>query len=173
MIPKTPKLYKNFHIYKKYFDMQTKKITLQEFKNVVKNILKEEMGLEEISSDMFKRTMAGMRDKKHDERSAKLGGTFFREFEGKPLMGGTIVRINAHHPSSGDYFILRVVVEKEDRYGGMHKPDVAEYDVTNDKYNIEDTPVSRADARALSLIAQKINPDTKYRTSSAFTIKGY
>jgi len=48
------------------------------------------------------------------------------------------------------------------------------YDLDKDIYLDVDFPIERKDARLLSKIAEKINPDTKYKeTGKFFNIKGF
>lgn len=121
----------------------------------------------EISSDTFKSAVDVARGRGEDKRASKLGSTFLNSFVGKPLMGGTVSRIDIQKPSFGDYFdvTLEVLVPTQGTDGMYNKPKFIYYDVENDDWNMKGKglEVTRQDARVLSQIATKVNPDTKYR----------
>lgn len=145
----------------------------------VKQELERRKGqVKEISSDLFKRTIDVARGRDEDKRVSDLGSTFFNSFKGKPLLGGTIVNIETQKPSQADYFDvivqLSVPTQKEDG-SSFDKTTYIYYDVDRDDWNMKGREyfITRQDARMLSQIATKINPDSKYRQPAAhFDIQG-
>lgn len=121
----------------------------------------------EISADTFKSAVDVARGRGEDRRASNLGSTFLNSFVGKLLMGGTISRIDIQKPSFGDYFdvTLEVLVPTQGTDGMYDKPKYLYYDVENDDWGMKGKglEVTRQDARVLSQIAIKVNPDTKYR----------
>jgi hypothetical protein len=134
--------------------------------------------MSEISSDMFKRAVDVARDRGEDRRASRMGSTFLNSFIGRPLMGGKISRIDIQKPSFGDYFdvTVEVLVPTQGTQGMYDKPLYLYYDIENDEWNLKGKgfEITRPDARVLSQIAAKVNPDTKYsRGVEHFDIKGY
>ena len=134
--------------------------------------------IKEISSDTFKRAVDVARGRGEDRRASNLGSTFLNSFVGKPLMGGKISKIDIQKPSFGDYFdvTLEVLVPTQGTDGMYDKPTYLYYDVENDDWGMKGKglEVTRLDARMLSQIATKINPDTKYSKGvENFDIKGF
>jgi len=115
----------------------------------------------EISSDTFKSAIGKTKEYDQYGRGYRLGQTYLHKFEGKPLLGGTIREIGAINPPGSDFFNIQVTIDKIDERGRTTTKYI-NYDVTDDEWDEGIEGASRADARTLSLIAQKVNPDTKY-----------
>ena len=152
--------------------------TEEDIRKVKQELEKRKGQVKEISSDLFKRTIDVARGRDEDERVSKLGSTFFNSFKGKSLLGGTIVNIETQKPQQGDYFDvivqLSVPTQKEDG-SSFDKTMYIYYDVDRDDWNMKGREyfITRQDARMLSQIATKINPDSKYRQPAAhFDIQG-
>lgn len=137
--------------------------------------------LNEISSETFKSAIDVSRGRGTDTRTYKLGRTYFNEFIGKPFMGGKIIDIGVDSPQQGNYKIV-LIRFKKDVYqdSGYNKgrsvpvEGTIHYDIDKDEFTLGKDPIDRKDAVVLSKIAQKINPDTKYKeTGRYFKIKGY
>jgi len=140
-------------------------------------LARRKQNISEISSDTFKSAVDVARNRGENQRASKLGSTFLNAFVGKPLMGGKIFKIDIQKPSFGDYFhaTLKVLVPTQGTQGMYDKPEYLYYDVENDDWNMKGKglEITRSDARVLSQIATKINPDTKYsRGVEHFDIKG-
>jgi hypothetical protein len=123
--------------------------------------------VDEISADTFKSAVDVAKGRGENQRASKLGSTFLNSFVGKLLMGGTISKIDIQKPSWGDYFdvTLEVLIPTQGTDGMYDKPKYLYYDVENDDWGMKGKglEVTRQDARVLSQIAIKVNPDTKYR----------
>jgi len=149
------------------------------------NDMRREKGLKpiqeavtEISSDTFKGAVDVARGRGENQRISNLGSTFLHSFIGKPLMGGKISKIDVQKPSFGGYFdvTLQVLVPTQGTQGMYDKPTYLYYDVEGDDWNLKGKglEITRLDARVLSQIAIKVNPDTKYSTGvEHFDIKGF
>jgi hypothetical protein len=156
--------------------MATKKITLTEFKDLVKKIIKEEYKLNEISSDTFNTAIEKSKERGTDGRTQKLGSLYFNKFVGKPLMGGVIHGITVISTKQDNDKNVLIQVEKNVlRQSGITKKlNNYTYNVDSDEFNLGDIEIERKDAVILSKIAQHINPDTKYKkTGTTFKIKGW
>jgi hypothetical protein len=134
--------------------------------------------MREVSSDTFKSAVDVARNRGENERASKLGSTFLNAFVGKPLMGGKISKIDIQKPSFGDYFdaTLEVLVPTQGTQGMYDKPKYLYYDVENDDWNMKGKglEVTRQDARVLSQIAVKLNPESKYKQGTQhFDIIGF
>ena len=121
---------------------------------------------ERISSNLFKSAINVSKERGTDRRTERMGSLFFNEFVGKPLMGGVIEQITVNNPQQGNYRQVSIHVkynnpESESKYSFIY------YDIDKDNYNFDDRPIDRRDARLLSLIALKINPDSKYKEIAA------
>jgi len=147
-------------------------VTEQKLRSLVRDIINEE--LNEISPDLFKRATDVARGRGQDQRVSNMGETFFNKFRNKPLMGGNIVNVGYSKPQQSNYEEVVVEIEipsEEDPQ--KPKKRFIYYDVISDEWNIN-TEVTRADARIFSLIAQHINPNTKYKSGGeGFKIQGY
>jgi hypothetical protein len=129
--------------------------------------------INEISSDLFKRASDKALSLGQDNRNYRMENTFFNKFIGKPLMQGEIKSID----TLGDKnkFTIRVEQIFKSKDGvDMKTKGGAVYDADNDQYKVylpinQQTggtlmqALTRVDARILQLIAQKINPNTKYK----------
>lgn len=150
----------------------------QKLRSIIREIIKEslevETNLNEISPELFKRATDVSRERGQDRRTSSMGETFFNKFKGKPLMGSTIADVSYAKPQSGDYeeVIVRIEVPSS-VVPGETKSRYIYYDVRKDQWGV-DKEITRADARVLSLIAQHINPNTRYKSGGeGFQIKGY
>lgn len=142
-----------------------------------KNYIKNNPLLKEVSLDTFKSAVEKSKERGSDRRTVELGRLNFNQFNGKDLFGGKIARINYHSPQQGSFSLVEIIVEIPDpNNSGKTKEVAIGYNVDKDKYDdaYEKKEISVQDARTLSLIAQKINPDTKYKNqTAAFKIKGH
>ncbi len=149
-----------------------------EVKQLIKEwILENKENVDEISPELFKRATDVSRSRGQDERTVKMGQTFFNKFKGKPLMGGVIEDIWYTKPQQGDYEEVGIKVKHSFPNAPVVpdslKYDYLYYDVFFDEWKIKDE-ITRADARILSFIAQHINPETRYKSGGeGFRIKGY
>lgn len=144
-------------------------------KSELKQIIKEEIN--EISPELFKRATDISRQRGQDQRTVSMGQTFFNKFKGKSLMGGIIKDIWYSKPSQGQYEEVGIQIEylypNTEVVSDSLKYEYYYYDVKRDSWDVNDE-ITRADARVLSLIAQYINPETKYKSGGeGFRIKGY
>lgn len=128
---------------------------------------------ERISPDLFKSAIDVSKERGTDNRTRKLGTLYFNDFIGKPLMGGIISNIVVAFPQQSNYKNVRIEIEKESNIEpGKTKKSYITYDIYGDLFDIEQD-MDRKDARILSLIALKINPDSRYKeTGKYFSIKG-
>lgn len=118
----------------------------------------------EISAETFKSAIGASKERGTYKRTWRLGDTYFRQFKGKPLLDGTINRVTVDNQRA--YDTPTVVIEVTgvpDERPGIEKTVYIAYDIEQDTYDIENTPISRKDANTLWKIAQHINPDTKYK----------
>jgi len=142
-------------------------------KSELRQIIKEEIN--EISPELFKRATDISRSRGQDRRTISMGQAFFNKFKGKPLMNGTI--IDVYYQKQAGYEEVTVKVEYSYPNAPV-TPDAlkfkyATYNVKGDSWDVEDE-ITRADARILSLIAQQIEPNTRYKSGGeGFRIKGY
>ncbi len=145
----------------------------QKLRSLIRNLIKEEL-VNEISPELFKRATDVSRERGQDRRTMNMGETFFNKFKGRPLMGSTIADVSYAKPQSGDYEEVIVKIEVPSSVvPGETKFRFIYYDVRKDQWGV-DKEITRADARILSLIAQHINPDTRYKSGGeGFQIKGY
>jgi hypothetical protein len=130
---------------------------------------------EEISPDLLKRSINVGIERNYIDRTYNLGKKFFNEFIGMNLLYtyGKIDDIGIIYNNSNNRFIQIIV--NNYNYSGELTPEQAiiKYDIDNDLYDIN-FKIQRKDARILSKIAMKINPDTKYKESGKyFDIIGY
>lgn len=138
-------------------------------------IIREEIkSIKEISPELFKRATDISRSRGQDRRTVKMGQTFFNQFIGKPLMGGVIKDVTYAKPQQGYYEEVGVTIDQPSK---IVPTDIVRrhfyYNVKKDQWGI-DEEITRADARILSLIAQKINPETQYKSGGqGFRITGY
>jgi hypothetical protein len=139
---------------------------------VLANVTRDQQQpVDEISSDLFKKAIGMTKDRGQDNRTNKLGRTFFTEFTSKPLFGGTISDIIVNNPQQGNYSNVSIEILPTAQSG--QNLFYIYYDIDKDHYEL-DYPISRKDARTLSLIAAKINPQTQYRNGTGdFKIREY
>jgi hypothetical protein len=162
---------------KKLLDISIKDGSSQDVITSLQNAiqsLEKQSSVNEISPELFKRATDVSRERGQDRRTSSMGEAFFNKFKGRPLMGSTIVNVNYAKPQQGNYEEVIVKIESPSSVvPGETKFRYIYYDVKTDQWNI-DKEITRADARVLSLIAQHINPDTRYRSGGeGFQIKGY
>jgi len=177
MVDASPKAKMAIKMVKERVGMQSIKMNEnlmeQKLRSLIRNLIKEEL-VNEISPELFKRATDVSRERGQDRRTMNMGETFFNKFKGKPLMGGTIANVSYIKPQSGDYEEVIVEIKVPSSVvPGETKSRYIYYDVKKDQWGV-DKEIIRADARLLSLIAQQINPDTKYKSGGVgFDIKGY
>jgi len=139
----------------------------KDIEQVKAELARRKSNVDEISADTFKSAVDVAKGRGENQRASKLGSTFLNSFVGKLLMGGTISKIDIQKPSWGDYFdvTLEVLIPTQGTDGMYDKPKYLYYDVENDDWGMKGKglEVTRQDARVLSQIAIKVNPDTKYR----------
>jgi hypothetical protein len=154
----------------------------KKLKNFIKTTIREflnEQKLNEISTDIFKSAINVSRERGTDKRTYKLGELYLNQFMGKNLIGGEITNIGTFAPQQGNYRAVAIEVTKSVyQDSGYNKGEnklvkkYIYYDIDKDIYDVGE--IDRKDAVVLSKIAQKINPDTKYKeTGKYFNIKGW
>ena len=145
----------------------------QKLRSLIRNLIKEEL-VNEISPELFKRATDVSRERGQDQRTMKLGQLFFNKFRGKPLMGGIIEDVTYTKPQQGEYEEVIIQIKSPSPVvPGETKTRYIYYNVRADQWEV-DKEITRTDARILSLIAQHINPDTRYKSGGVgFDIKGY
>ena len=131
-----------------------------EFVKLLKETVKS--SINEISSDLFKRASTKSMSMGQPERRDRMANTFFSKFIGKPLMQSEITSI------SNDAGELNINIEGTfDSENRKINRASAKYDMNLDQYQVilpkKMQGLTRVDARILQLIAQKANPDTKYK----------
>ena len=127
--------------------------------------------IKEISSDLFKSAAMASKGRGTHGRTQKLTSTYFNDFIGKPLFGGKITGITSSRDMNIVVHMQNIVINNENilDYAISYYPDHDHW-ALGEKVRL----ITRKDARILSLIAQKINPDTKYKnTTLHFDIEGY
>jgi len=132
--------------------------------------------LKELSPDTFKSAINVSKQRGTDRRTQKLGQLYFNKFIGMPLLGGKIVDIVVSNPQQANYKQVTIQVEHEFENAPVVpdslKHSFVHYDIDADTFDVGE--IERKDAVVLSKIAQKINPDTKYKeTGKYFDIKGH
>jgi hypothetical protein len=146
-----------------------------EFLRKKKSQSSKEMNLNEISSDTFKSAINVSRQRGTDIRTDKLSKLYLHQFMGKDLMGGKITNIGIF-PDDFVYIEITKSTEPDSDYYKSGQKMIKlnfKYDIDNDMFDIKDK-IDRKDAVVFSKIAQKINPETKYKeTGKYFNIKGY
>ena len=135
---------------------------------------------EEISHTVLRSALNKTKEYDQYNRGYKIGQNFYREFVGKPLFGGTILEVGTGNHRSSEFNVIITVERKrvESNSNGTNRaPEKISiyYDVDRDSY--DDTlpgDPTRSDARILYKIAEKVNPETKYRDiNKMFKIKEY
>jgi hypothetical protein len=135
--------------------------------------------LNEISSGTFKSAINVSKERGTDRRAYKLGELYLNQFMDKDLIGGKRTNICVHSPQQGNYRNVAIEVTKSiyqdsgyDKGKNKLIKDYIYYDIDKDLYDADE--IDRKDAALLSKIAQKINPDTKYKeTGRHFKIKDW
>lgn len=134
----------------------------------------------EISSDLFKRTINVSKDRNYIERTEKLGTVYFHEFIGSPIFeDGTIKDIAIAASPSHSIRYVSIEVEYANKNSLYYEQKYSKqkwinYNIDDDYYDNVNFPIERKDARILGKIAQKINPETQYKeTGKYFKIKGW
>ncbi len=131
-----------------------------QFVKLLKETVKN--SINEISSDLFKRASTKSMVMGQPERRDRMANTFFSKFIGKPLMQSEITSI------SNDAGELNINIEGTfDNENRKINRASAKYDMNLDRYEVilpkKMQGLTRVDARILQLIAQKANPNTKYK----------
>jgi hypothetical protein len=177
MVDDSPKAKMAIKMVKERVGMQSIKINEnlmeQKLRSLIRNLIKEEL-VNEISPELFKRATDVSRERGQDQRTMKLGQLFFNKFRGKALMDGTIEDVTYAKPQQGEYETVIIQIKfPSPVVPGETKTRYIYYNVGVDQWEV-DKKITRADARILSLIAQHINPDTRYKSGGVgFDIKGY
>jgi hypothetical protein len=177
MVDDSPKAKMAIKMVKERVGMQSIKINEnlmeQKLRSLIRNIIKEEL-VNEISPELFKRATDVSRERGQDQRTMKLGQLFFNKFRGKPLMGGIIEDVTYTKPQQGEYEEVIIQIKSPSPVvPGETKTRYIYYNVEADQWEV-DKEITRTDARILSLIAQHINSDTRYKSGGVgFDIKGY
>jgi hypothetical protein len=181
MVDDSPKAKMAMKMVKERVGMQSIKINEnlmeQKLRSLIRNLIKEEL-VNEISPELFKRATDVSRERGQDQRTMKLGQLFFNKFKGKALIGGTITDIRYTKPQQANYEAITIKIELPSSVTPSDtsyptKVRYIDYDIQTDNWDIN-REITRADARILSLIAQHINPDTRYKSGGVgFDIKGY
>jgi hypothetical protein len=177
MVDDSPKAKMAMKMVKERVGMQSIKINEnlmeQKLRSLIRNLIKEEL-VNEISPELFKRATDVSRERGQDQRTMKLGQLFFNKFRGKPLMDGTIEDVTYAKPQQGEYETVIIQIKfPSPVVPGETKTRYIYYNIGVDQWEV-DKKITRADARILSLIAQHINPDTRYKSGGVgFDIKGY
>jgi hypothetical protein len=177
MVDDSPKANMAMKMVKERVGMQSIKINEnlveQKLRSLIRNLIKEEL-VNEISPELFKRATDVSRERGQDQRTMKLGQLFFNKFRGKPLMGGIIEDVTYTKPQQGEYEEVIIQIKSPSPVvPGETKTRYIYYNVEADQWEI-DKEITRTDARILSLIAQHINPNTRYKSGGVgFDIKGY
>jgi hypothetical protein len=142
----------------------------------MKNNIKkyEEFINEEISPELFKKSINASIERNYIDRTYYLGKNFFNEFIGMNLLYtyGKIDDIGIIY--KGPTRFVQITVNNYNYSGELFgNSTIITYDIDNDLYDI-DFKIERKSARILSKIAIKINPDTKYKENGKyFDIIGY
>ena len=138
-------------------------------KSELQQIIREEISnILELNPDTFKSAINISKQRGTDRRTYRLGGLYFNKFKGKPLFGGEIVEIGVSNPQHANYRQVTIIVKVMEN--GKPKDLFIHYDIDKDLFDVDE--IDRTDARTLSLIAQHINPNTRYKTTNTFSIKG-
>jgi hypothetical protein len=142
-----------------------------EFVKLLKETVKS--SINEISSDLLKRASDKANSLGQYNRNYRMENTFFNKFIGKPLMQGEIESISTLGDKNKFTIKVKQFYKSKDGVNRETKGG-AVYDADNDQYKVylpirHETgetlmqALTRIDARILQLIAQKANPDTKYK----------
>ena len=146
------------------------KTTLHEFLN--------EQKLNEISSDTFKSAINVAKERNSNGRIEKLSSLYFNDFIGKSIFDeGKIKNItilsDKNEPSKLLLNIIYPNINTQISSNDLKKYWIY-YHIDKDMWLGIDWKMNRTDARLLGKIAEKINPDTKYKeTGKYFDIKGW
>ena len=128
---------------------------------------------ERISPELFKSAINVSKERGTDNRTRRLGTLYFNDFIGKQLMRGVISNIHVEAPQQGNYRNVRIEIEKKSNIEPEKtKKSYITYDIIGDLFDIGED-IDKKDARILSLIALKINPNSRYKEPGRyFNIKG-
>lgn len=145
---------------------QLEKAKIQETKlrKAVRNVL-----LQELSSDTFKSYAGKSQSRGQYNRTAKGSNSFFHQFIGKTFDGDDGQSIIYNIEYEADENMVMITIKEQD-----NDKKYIQYYGESDKFDMKYYSISRKDARLLSLIAKKINPETKYINGTGdFKITGY
>lgn len=157
---------------------------IREMIDKVKNFKQfvNEQKLNEISSDTFKSAINVSKERGLIGRTEKLGSLYFKDFIGKSIFDDGIIENITIAAYKGE---SRRLVSLDLKYSNKNqiyynddifypKRRFVYYDIDGDMWIDVDWKINRSDARLLGKIAEKINPDTKYKeTGKYFNIKGW
>lgn len=105
-----------------------------------------------------------------DKRAQRLAGLYFKDFIGKPFANGKITKVDIIEGR-----ILGITYELPETTPGYREGMMKEhhlfYYINKDNW-VGVGPISRTDARLLGKIAAHLNPNTKYKNYTEFTISG-
>jgi hypothetical protein len=157
---------------------------IRKFIDKVKNFKQfvNEQKLNEISSDTFKSAINVSKERDLIGRTEKLGSLYFKDFIGKPIFDdGIIENISIAAYKSDSRRLVALDLKYSNKNQTYYNDDTnypksrwINYDIDDDMWINIDWEINRSDARLLGKIAEKINPDTKYKeTGKFFNIKGW
>jgi hypothetical protein len=157
---------------------------IRKFIDKVKNFNQfvNEQKLNEISSDTFKSAINVSKERDLIGRTEKLGSLYFKDFIGKPIFDdGIIENISIAAYKSDSRRLVALDLKYSNKNQTYYNDDTnypksrwINYDIDDDMWINIDWEINRSDARLLGKIAEKINPDTKYKeTGKFFNIKGW
>lgn len=134
--------------------------------------------ISEMSPELMQRAIGGMKDRGMDKRASKLTDHYVKTILGdlayKPIGDGLIITgfgIREIEISKGESLIIYYGSPRSQEYNRTHGQ--YKYNIDDDSYNINH-PLSREAARIFSVIATRLNPNTKYKNTTAnFQIKDH
>jgi len=141
-----------------------------------------ERHLNEISSDTFKSAINVSKERGLIGRTEKLGSLYFKDFIGKSIFDdGIIENISIAAYKNDSRRLVALDLKYSNKNQAYYNDDTnypkrnwVNYDIDSDMWIDIDWKINRSDARLLGKIAEKINPNTKYKeTGKYFNIKGW
>lgn len=134
----------------------------------------EEGEVNEISDETMVSAFKKSADSGQETRKNKFNDHMFKEFVGADFLGGKISDIKFEHGTNPE--------NPEDEFNfilvGVNTPDgnglTVQYEVDSDEWVRVPEQITRRDGRILTLIAKKVNPQTKYgqNVTGHFNISG-
>lgn len=131
--------------------------------------------LNEISSQMKDNVINTMKERGQDKRAKKWTKHYISKelagFENAPIMGGKFIiyGFDLEETKNGKKLTINYGSPREQQ--NNKETGSIGYYINDDKYTIN-YEIDKKTARTLSKIAQKLNPNTKYKQTSVFKIKG-